>query len=143
MVPLLIFLFAAFTDFLDGYIARKYNVVSKLGTALDPLSDKALLSFILIGFYIRGYIPTYILSIIIFKESYMILASIYIYYKRDKMIISSEFIGKFTTAIFSGTILVILISPMSLLSTILIYISVSLEIIAGVYYTKLYFKIIK
>ena len=50
-----IFAVAAFTDFLDGYIARKYNVVSTVGKFLDPIADKVLVSTALILLLTRGW----------------------------------------------------------------------------------------
>ena len=50
MLSFLLFFLAGFTDYLDGYLARKYNATSQLGEILDPIADKMLIIFLLIAF---------------------------------------------------------------------------------------------
>lgn len=52
-----VFLLAAFTDFLDGYIARKHNMVTDLGKLLDPIADKLLVLFALFLVIEAGLLP--------------------------------------------------------------------------------------
>ena len=63
-----IFIVASLTDFLDGYIARKYNMVTDTGKMLDAIADKALVNPVLILLAANGFIPSIIPVIIITRD---------------------------------------------------------------------------
>ncbi|WP_150267802.1 CDP-diacylglycerol--glycerol-3-phosphate 3-phosphatidyltransferase [Paenibacillus tepidiphilus] len=68
LIAALIFLLAASTDGIDGYIARKYNMVTNLGKLLDPLADKLLVSAVLISLVEMGKCDSWIAVVIISRE---------------------------------------------------------------------------
>ena len=69
-VALFLFLIASFSDFLDGYVARKTNSESVLGEILDPIADKLLIVFVLIGLSINldSFLIGFISAVIISRE---------------------------------------------------------------------------
>lgn len=89
----ILFIIASLTDFLDGYIARKYNLITDLGKMLDAIADKVLVNSVLIILSSSGFIHPIIPVIIILRDT--IVNSI-------KMVAGNK--GKVVAAIKSGKI---------------------------------------
>lgn len=64
------------SDSLDGIVARKYNLVSKLGIILDPLTDRIV--FIILLFWLSSIVPQYLLYAVLIRESLVLIGSIYV-----------------------------------------------------------------
>ncbi len=105
ILAVFIFLMAGLTDILDGYIARKYNLITVYGTVLDPLADKLMLVTVLVCLVISKFIPFWILLVVSIKEFLMISTGI-ILYKNGKVIPSNIF-GKISTLLFYLSIVVL------------------------------------
>jgi cardiolipin synthase len=65
---LLLFAFAAFTDALDGYLAKRFGWFSELGKVLDPLADKLLLVAVFICLSLAGLVPLWIAGLVLFRD---------------------------------------------------------------------------
>ena len=68
IAALVLFCVASFTDFLDGYIARKYNQVTDFGKFVDPLADKLLVTGALLIFIEKGIFPSWMVFIVLARE---------------------------------------------------------------------------
>ncbi|MCM3782889.1 CDP-diacylglycerol--glycerol-3-phosphate 3-phosphatidyltransferase [Neobacillus mesonae] len=68
LIAAVIFIIAASTDGIDGYIARKHNLVTNLGKLLDPLADKLLITAVLVSLVEMGSIASWIAVVIVSRE---------------------------------------------------------------------------
>ncbi|MDR3319543.1 MAG: CDP-diacylglycerol--glycerol-3-phosphate 3-phosphatidyltransferase [Desulfovibrio sp.] len=62
------FVFASITDLIDGYIARRENIVTSMGKFLDPLADKVLICSVLIMFVKMDWAPAWVVIVIVCRE---------------------------------------------------------------------------
>lgn len=103
-------LVAGSTDFLDGFIARKYDMVTEFGKLLDPVVDKLMQAALLFVLIIEiDYM--YILAAIFFiKEVVMAIAG-YIFIKKGKKLDGAKWFGKVSTAVFYASMLILIMFP--------------------------------
>ncbi|MFZ5974707.1 MAG: CDP-alcohol phosphatidyltransferase family protein [Bacillota bacterium] len=99
MAALAIFLVAGATDVLDGYIARKYNLITDLGKLLDPLADKLLLIVALFCLYSAGNVPLVFPILATVKELAMVIGGALLL-TREHKVVYSKTIGKIAAGIF-------------------------------------------
>lgn len=97
-----VFTLAAGTDFVDGYIARSTKTVSKLGRILDPSVDRLLMVFGVLGLYMVGRLPFWIIAVVLIRDIVLLFGGFYFmtrYHVRPKVV----FLGKVvTTLLFIG-----------------------------------------
>jgi cardiolipin synthase len=106
MIPALtIYIVACATDLLDGYIARKYRLITEEGVLLDPLADKLMSVFAVIAFTVSGALGDmgwFILAALFVKEVLMIGGAIFLYF-RDIIAPANTF-GKVAAFIFNTSV---------------------------------------
>ena len=95
------------TDVVDGYIARKFHMVSDFGKVYDPFVDKLMQITAVICLALAGIIPFGVILIVILKELTMIVIGGILYLK--KIVVHSHWYGKATTVIFYTIIFILII----------------------------------
>jgi CDP-diacylglycerol--glycerol-3-phosphate 3-phosphatidyltransferase len=106
-VALAVFLVASLTDYLDGYIARKYNQITTLGKFLDPLADKLLTLAAFLLLTEMGYIPAWITAIIVSRE--LIVTTLRTLAAEKGIVIAADTLAKVKTAVQMITVMYFLL----------------------------------
>jgi CDP-diacylglycerol--glycerol-3-phosphate 3-phosphatidyltransferase len=64
----ILFILASLTDLLDGYVARRYNIVTRIGKLLDPIADKIIMSTAMVLLIPIGRIPAWVVALMIMRD---------------------------------------------------------------------------
>ena len=135
-IAVAIFIVASITDFVDGKIARKYNLVTNFGKFMDPLADKLLVCSALICLIQLELIPAWVVIIIIARE--FIISGFRLVASDNGVVIAASYWGKFKTAFQMLTVIVLILNipnkVFTILGTVLIYVSLALTVISLIDY---------
>lgn len=101
------FTISGITDIADGFIARKFNLISNFGKLMDPLADKLTQISTLASLVFTNIIPIWILLIVLLKEFIMIVGASFLYGK--DVVVYSKWYGKLATVLFYIAIVVSLL----------------------------------
>ena len=103
IIALVLFCVASFTDFLDGYVARKYNQVTDFGKFVDPLADKLLVSSALVLLAEQGAMAGWMVCVILARE--LIITSLRVVAANKGRVLAATWTGKVKTCVQIGGII--------------------------------------
>jgi len=133
-----IFLVAAFTDWLDGHVARSTNQVTRMGQLLDPIADKLLVTAALVSLVGRQQVPAWLVVIIICRE--LAITGLRAMAADQHIIIAADVFGKYKMLCFIiGALLLMLNLPILNVSGIVVLaIGMVLSAVSGIDYLRKY-----
>ena len=129
-VALALFVIASLTDFADGYIARKYNLITNFGKFMDPLADKILTISGMICLVELGRIPSWIVVIIVARE--FIISGFRLVAAENGVVIAANYWGKFKTTFQMIMIILMImnIPQLQIVTNIVMWIALALTLIS-------------
>jgi CDP-diacylglycerol--glycerol-3-phosphate 3-phosphatidyltransferase len=144
-IQLVTVLLGTISDFLDGYVARRYELVSDIGEILDPLADKIFLNTVLWGICIfkEDIFPIFWIALLLtIRDLSLILGTFVVIKKRLKINIKPVFSSKLCTALLSFlAVLLIMFNSQFPLSRGIIFTCFSCVLITFLTYIKRFYKI--
>lgn len=102
-----VFLAACLTDVLDGFIARRFNMITDVGKLLDPLADKGMQLTVLISLALCKRMPLVAVGVILAKELLMFFGGLFLY--RKNIVVSANWYGKAATVLISVCVTAVLL----------------------------------
>lgn len=133
-----IFVIAAFTDWLDGHLARTTNQITRFGQLLDPIADKLLVTAALVSLVGRQQVPAWVAVVILGRE--LAITGLRALAADRRIIIAADVSGKYKMVCFIiGALCLILNLPLLYLpGMIILYLGMGLSLLSGITYMRKY-----
>ncbi|MBR4878916.1 MAG: CDP-diacylglycerol--glycerol-3-phosphate 3-phosphatidyltransferase [Clostridia bacterium] len=141
-IATVIFTIASITDGLDGYIARKYNLVTNFGKFVDPLADKLLVTSALLIFVEMGIMPAWAVMLVISRD--LIISSLRMLAAARGRVIQAVFSGKLKTTVHIICIILLMLNilPASI-QTVAVWVMVIMSVYSCIDYMAKNIDILK
>ena len=130
-----VFIVASFTDFLDGHLARKYNLVTNYGKIMDPLADKLLVCTALICLTSMNRLNVIVVLVIIARE--FIISGFRLVASDNGIVIAASYWGKFKTVSQMALIIVLIMDlggVWNVVGTVLTWVALLLTVVSLIDY---------
>jgi cardiolipin synthase len=136
-----VYIIAWISDVLDGFIARRFNMVSDFGKFFDPLADKLMSITALVALCLNGQLSWVIPALVFAKELSLGIGGLLLY-KRKNLVNSANWSGKIATFIFTIAIVLLLFENTYYIGLVCVWIAVAASIIALIVYIREFFGFI-
>jgi cardiolipin synthase len=110
LVTVIVFVGIWVTDILDGFIARRFNMMTQFGKLFDPFVDKVFQVVTVIMLFSIGLVPLWVPLFYVLRETFMLFASTVLLTKH-RVVVYSDLLGKFSTFLFVVAVGVIYLFP--------------------------------
>jgi CDP-diacylglycerol--glycerol-3-phosphate 3-phosphatidyltransferase len=130
-IALIIFIIAALTDALDGYIARKYNLITTFGKFIDPVADKMLVTAAVVAMVQLSLLPAWVVVIFICRE--FVVLGLRVIAAEQGVVLAAGASGKLKMIVQSLMIIFILVGGQGDISNIIVQILIWSSVILSVY----------
>jgi CDP-diacylglycerol--glycerol-3-phosphate 3-phosphatidyltransferase len=156
-IAFILFLIASISDFFDGYLARKYHLISNFGKFMDPIADKMLVNSLLILLLVKqAYAPLHmnvpLVAVIVMIARDLVVDGLRLVASERQIVLAANIFGKIKTVLQMSAISLILLNdwPFSLLygttpyvSLVLIYLAAAVSLLSGIIYVGQNYKVLK
>jgi len=120
LLALILFVTAGISDYLDGYLARRLEQKSVLGSFLDTMGDKLLIAVAFVALAVQGQLPAWLAVIVVAKDVYTAMGAGILHFSGHFSVAIPSFWGKLSTLLQIVTIGLVLLIPLVTLGTSLL-----------------------